>query len=130
MTAQKFIIEANKQRVCQMLRWTALDYANYQQNKGLEYLEKVICCDAWSVNNVAKCTKFWQWWVNHWNNRDAQFIGEYGNYPKGLLRHKYDDLHDLEGFKFYPHRHIMESTFALMIDEVNQEAVAMEVAGR
>lgn len=130
MTAQKFITEANKQKVCQLLDWTDLDYAIYQEEKGLEYLEHVICCDAWSVNNVAKCKMFWRWFINHWNIRDAQFIGEYGNYPRGLLKYKYEDLNDVESIKFYPHRVIMENTYQLMIDAVNKEAVAMEEVQR
>ncbi|QNK63974.1 hypothetical protein H7F33_05635 [Pedobacter sp. PAMC26386] len=129
MKAQKFITEANKQQVCKLLGWTIADYTHYQQEKGLTYLRDVICGDLWSVNNVAKTPLFWRWWINHWNARDTEFITDASDWPASWLRRKYDDLNEVEGFKFWPHKIIMEQSYAIMIEEVNTTAVR-EVTGK
>ncbi|SDG31742.1 hypothetical protein SAMN05421827_105115 [Pedobacter terrae] len=123
MNAQKFITEANKQRVCQLLGWSLDDYTQYQENKGLEYLREVVCCDLWSVNNVAKAPLFWKWWVNHWNARDAEFVADASSWPLDWLRRKYNDLNAVDGFTFWPHKIIMEQSYAYMIGDVNKESV-------
>lgn len=123
MNAQKFITEANIQKVCQLLGWDLETYTNYQHEKGLEYLKEVVCDDAWSVQQMAKTPLFWRWWVNHWNARDAEFISTWNNWPISWLRRKYNDLNAVEGFSFWPHKIIMEQSYAIMIDEVNKEAV-------
>lgn len=125
MKAQKFITEANKQQVCKLLGWSLEQYAEYQQKQGLVYLEEVICCDAWSVNNVAKSPLFWRWWVNHWNARDAEFIAQTRYWPISWRGRKYEDLNDVDGFNFWPHRVIMEQTYCLMIDKLNKESITL-----
>jgi len=124
MNAQKFINEANKQQVCKLLGWSLATYTQYQENKGLEYLRDVVCGDLWSVNNVAKTPLFWKWWINHWNARDNEFITTIASqWPSDWLRRKYDDLNAVEGFTFWPHKVIMEQSYAIMVDEMNKEAV-------
>lgn len=123
MKAQKFITEANKQQVCKLLGWTLEQYTEYQELKGLEYLADQICGDVWGVNQVAQTPLFWRWWVNHWNTRDAEFIADAPNWPKSWLKRKYEDLNAVDGITFWPHKSIMEETYAILIDCVNKEAV-------
>lgn len=123
MKAQKFITEANKQEVCKLLGWTMAQYVAYQQEKGLEYLADQVCGDLWSVNQVAKTPLFWRWWVNHWNARDAEFIADVRNWPIDWRTRKYEDLNAVEGFTFWPHKVIMEQSYAHLIYDVNREAV-------
>lgn len=123
MKAQKFITEANKQEVCKLLGWTMEHYVKYQQAKGLEYLSDQVCGDLWSVNQVAKTPLFWRWWVNHWNARDVEFIADVRNWPIDWRARKYEDLNAVEGFTFWPHKVIMEQTYAHLIYDVNREAV-------
>ncbi|TZF81790.1 hypothetical protein FW774_17185 [Pedobacter sp. BS3] len=124
MKVQKFLTEANKQQVMRLLGWTIDQYAEYQESKGLEYIRKLIAADDWSVNNVAKAPLFWRWWVNHWNARDTEFIGwatGYKNRP--FLLRQYESLNDVDGFEFWPHRVIMEQSYAYMIGDLNRQAV-------
>lgn len=123
MNPQKFITEANKQQVCKLLGWTEKQYCHYQQEQGLAYLSEFICGDDWSVNNVAKSESFWRWWVNHWNQRDDEFITSVHNFPVSWRLQRYHDLNDVDGFAFWPHRVIMEQTYCLMIDELNKQSV-------
>ena len=118
MKAQKFITEANKQQVCRLLGWSLAQYTSYQEAQGLAYLREVVCADEWSVNNVAKCALFWDWWVNHWNQRDAEFIVNARLWPISWLHRKYQDLNDVDGFEFWPHKIIMEHSYSFMIGKV------------
>lgn len=124
MKAQQLLTEANKQQVCKLLGWSLAQYYAYQEAQGLNYLKDVICCDDWSVDNVAKSPLFWRWWVNHWNARDEEFIAIARHLPISWRERKYKDLNDADGFTFWPHRVIMEQTYCLMIAELNQSATA------
>lgn len=124
MKAQKFITEANKHQVCKLLGWSIDDYTAYQEAKGLEYLADMVDGDWWSVDIVSKCAMFWRWWVNHWNQRDEEFLAIYRDFPADFLALKYDDLNDVGGFKFWPHKVIMEHTYAIMVKEMNKELIA------
>lgn len=123
MNAQKFITEANIHRVCQLLGWDIETYTNYQHEKGLEYLAEQADNRNWDVDIMAKTPRFWDWWINHWNARDAEFIGTWNDWPMSWLRRKYNDLNAVEGFSFWPHKIIMEQSYAIMIEQINKEAV-------
>lgn len=123
MKAQKLLTESNKQRVCQLLGWDLADYTAYQEAKGLDYIKQAICGDDFSVDTVAQCALFWRWWVNHWNARDAEFLTNAPNWPISWYGRKYEDLNDVDGFTFWPHRIIMEQTYAYMIGQTIKEAV-------
>lgn len=124
MKVQKFITEANKQQVCRLLGWSFQQYAEYQEAKGIEYLREVVCGDDWSVSNVAKCQDFWNWWKNHWNLRDAEFIAAAASIPLSWRQMRYNDLNDVDGIEFWPHKVIMENSYSFMIGEVIDHVTA------
>lgn len=126
--AQKFITEANKAQVIRLLGWSELEYCQHQEAQGIAYLQKIVGADDYGIALQLKNPLFWRWWVNHWNARDAEFL-EYAPATPTRLRHTlYNQLNDLDGFDFYPHRIIMELTYDAMVSEtINQATQIKEV---
>ena len=121
-TAQKFITEANKQQVIRLLNWTEIQYCEYQQQKGIEYLKHILEVDEYGIQMQISNQLFWRWWVNHWNRRDEEFL-TYGAFaPERMRENLYNDLHDPFGFEFYPHSVIMEAGYNTLIKEIMTDA--------
>lgn len=117
-SVQHIIGEVNKHQIIKSLNWTELQYCNYQQQIGLEYMQRVVGSDEWGIKQLEASELFWRWWVNHWNRIDEEFM-TYGIIaPETMREHLYTDLHDPEGFEFYPHRLIIEQSYAILMDSV------------
>lgn len=116
--ATKLQNEATKKRALHYLGWDELQYAEYQESAGIEYLKKVIGADDWGVKHLIHSSIFWQWWINHWNRIDETFIGYAGSLPQGMRITAYHSVHDPEGFDFFPHKVIMDLSYAEMIEEL------------
>lgn len=121
-TAQKFITEANKQQVIRLLGWSELEYCNYQEEVGLQYMRKVLETDEQGISYLSKNELFWKWWVNHWNYRDAEFLIDAKATPAVLRPGLYRDLNSIEGFEFYPHSEIMEVSYNALMSEMFLDA--------
>jgi hypothetical protein len=63
---------ALRARVCQLLRWTELQYGHFQYEQGLAYLQAYVN-DAFYADQVSRSKVFWAWWRNHWMLRDMAF---------------------------------------------------------
>jgi len=113
MNAQKFITEANIHQVCKALGWSDLQYKSYQEQTGLDYLQSVVGADDWGLDHLKKTPIFWSWWINHWNKRDQEFLS-FSNPSLSL----YHSMNAHEGFEFYPHRIIMEQSYAILQKEI------------
>lgn len=63
-----------KQEVCKLLNWTEMDYASYQYEQGLAYLQAYIPTDPQGIKELEESRVFWNWWKNHWTIRDESFL--------------------------------------------------------
>lgn len=122
--AQEFMTAANQQQVCRLLGWTMEQYTEYQYEQGLVYLREKVCGDEWSVEKVSQSTMYWRWWVNHWNTRDAEFVTAARLWPLSWLKRKYEDLNEVDGFEFWPHKAIMMDTYEHMIYQATHPVIA------
>lgn len=60
--------------VCEMFGWDEDDYGAQMLDAGAAYL-KVYCQRLPGLDvKMAKCESFWQWWCNHYGNRNIQFM--------------------------------------------------------
>lgn len=117
MNAIKFIIEANKQQVRRLLGWSERRFSEFVAAKGIQYLKEVLFADDDAVLQLTKGDMFWQWWRNHWNKRDEEFLLYAGEY---VLDHRlimYEELHTITLDK-YPHRPIMEQSYSLLMEQI------------
>lgn len=112
---KKLLVEVNQQQVQRLLGWDDLMYGIFQNEKGLEYLRRVVGSDEKGIKMLMRSELFWRWWVNHWNRRDEEFLGYAKATPQHMREAYYHDLHDADGFEFYPHRIIMEQSYAEMV---------------
>lgn len=66
----------NTQQVQKVLGYTHTGYALMIEYAGYAWLDRYFATDAELKNVFVTSKMFWQWWVNHWDLRDAEFLKE------------------------------------------------------
>jgi hypothetical protein len=116
-----------KAKVCRELRWTDLQYNEYQLDKGHDYLMAYLKGDEYSVSVMERSAIFWKWWRNHWANRDEGFMEFVTNttYSVADMREFYGDVNEaaLLAECIYPNGVILSESYATMIKELVYEEV-------
>jgi hypothetical protein len=69
-----------KQQVCALVRWTEEQYAWYLLETGLEYLQHRFA-DPSIIGKLEASVYYWNWFKNHWMNRDKAFVETYEYAP-------------------------------------------------
>jgi hypothetical protein len=64
----------NKIQVQQILNWTPLQYAEYQEQIGYDYLRQCLQVDEYNVKLMTYEAMYWKWWINTWNIIDDQLL--------------------------------------------------------
>lgn len=62
---KKLFEEINRDQVMKLLGWCDLQYGIFQNEKGLEYLRRVVESDEAGIKMLMHSELFWRWWVNH-----------------------------------------------------------------
>ncbi len=70
---------ALKAQVTALLKWNDQGYADLQYTTGMKYLKLFLEGDEHMVDVLSASKVFWQWWRNHWMNRDQEFLKLHGN---------------------------------------------------
>jgi hypothetical protein len=85
-----------KERVCQLLQWNEQQYAEFQYEAGLEYMQLYTLDDKVACNVLERSKIFWNWWKNAWANRDEVFFGyqNLGLINASTIEKMYMQLHD------------------------------------
>lgn len=65
-----------KQRVCELLQWSEEEYANFQYEMGLQYLQVYVPGDPQGAEQLTHSKIYWNWWKNAWSARDEQFVND------------------------------------------------------
>lgn len=130
--------EALRASICEILQWRELELNAFLFEQGIKYLETWMPeihaeGDApekgkenkqfW-ISAFSRTTTFWQWWKNHWINRDEAFLdGLNFNLSRETLRRIYREVHNGEvlGQDITPHGSILERTYGEMIDLMTKE---------
>lgn len=63
-----------QQQVQRLLGWTELEYADFQYEQGIAYLQAYIPNDQHGIDILLREKIYWNWWKNHWAIRDQDFI--------------------------------------------------------
>jgi hypothetical protein len=85
----------NKQKIERELHWSPLDYATYQYEQMLAFIQ--LRCGQWqdAAATYERSTEYRKWWVNQWNIRDVENIGLLeGCSTVADARKMYKHLHD------------------------------------
>lgn len=110
-----------KQRVCDLLNWDELAYAEYQYKAGLLYLQHYIPNDPSGIDMLASNKVYWSWWKNRWADRDKQFCNP--GTPMLCLSTRlkmYHLLHNPEYLakEIWPNGVVLNDSYAKMIGDV------------
>ncbi len=92
------------------LGWDDLQYGQYQESKGLEWLRGYCGDDEEVIGHYAKHPLFWKWYRNHWHARDMVFLANTKRMSVAEKITHYHNAHNMKGFRYKPHRVIMERT--------------------
>lgn len=120
-TARKERAIRLKYRVMEMLRWTEVEFGEFQYTQGMAWLQAYLLDDSYGVGIMEQSRTFWNWWKNHWTNRDESFVRNVNYLSREVALQVYAELHDgriLSGM-IYPNRMGMKA----MINEVEPETV-------
>jgi hypothetical protein len=109
-------------KVCRELKWTDEDYSRYQYETGIAYLTHYLNHDEYSIQAMERHRIFWNWWKNHWTNRDEKFMEQVVNttFSVNTQRELYNDMHDAETLArcIYPNGVVLNETYADMVTEL------------
>lgn len=111
------------QEVMDVLHWDDLQYANFQESMGYEYLKAEFGEGVPFVRELPYTAEFWAWWKNHWQKRDVLFLLEAEKLDLSNRVLLYRQYHSSEDFYFRPHRKILEKSYSIMIGKVIKQAV-------
>jgi hypothetical protein len=75
--------ERLKKKICRLLEWDEMQYAEYQYATGIAYLYWYLPCDDRGRNQLERSRLFWNWFKNLWKNDDFVFNSISG---VGLIR--------------------------------------------
>ncbi len=63
-----------KHEVMRLMRWTELDYCEFQMKAGRQYLQGYIPHSPEYIDYMLESSIFWNWFKNQWLQRDEAFI--------------------------------------------------------
>ncbi|WP_143960260.1 hypothetical protein [Litoribacter populi] len=112
-----------KMQVQNALNWDDMQYAQYQEEMGYQYLKAEYGEDLPIVREVVYHKEFWSWWKMHWLKRDRLFLEV--AYSMGLddRLQTYTALHDANDVGFRPHSVILERTYSTMMHRIIKEVM-------
>lgn len=117
-------IAGTQSRIIQMLGWNEMEYAEYMEEQGLEFLERYIPNDPHGINYLQRSKGYWQWWKNHWLIRDLRFFFLFRKgYNTNVLVNEYRRQNAAKYLvsDIYPPAVVLGNDFAKMIGELNDE---------
>lgn len=126
LTKALTIQAATRILVLRALGWDDLQYGQFQFETGLEYLHRYFGDDEGIISHASKHPLFWKWFRNHWHNRDYEFLQHTKHLPVIAKIREYKALHNMQGFRYKPHRVVMEKyiyeemIYPITHEEVNQ----------
>lgn len=113
-----------KQEITQLLGWTELEYNQFIYDTGIAYLHQYIPDDRPGIAALERSRIFWNWWKNHWIQRDMQFVHKTSGGLRDARRY-YCLVHNVKRLigTIYPNAVILHESYATMINEFNKEVV-------
>lgn len=119
-----------KLRVCQLLGWTELEYAEFQFTCGKQYLQHYIPRDPEGIDELVTSKLYWNWWKLMWTNRDWAYLDENENDLQALHQSNreklYKHLHDPHALSLAttPPGVVLEESYSKLIGEIIKKEVA------
>lgn len=111
-----------KMQVQNLLSWTDMQYASFQQEMGLAYLSHHYG-DAPLVDRIPEHREFWGWWRMHWTQRELEFLEISSLLFPHELEGYYKGMHDPTEMDQTPHGIILDNTYDRMMSQLIANAL-------
>ncbi|MBU7576607.1 MAG: hypothetical protein KAF40_00970 [Flavihumibacter sp.] len=100
------------EQVRKVLKWDMEQYAMFQYEQGLAYLEKYLPADVDGQRILEREAMFWAWWKMCWYRRDEQFLVDCIEAESHLALNCYYYIHDADELiqDIKPPKHISRVT--------------------
>lgn len=112
-----------KATICQLLKWSELQYADFQYETGIAYLQNYIPENQQGIDKLIRERIFWQWWKNNWMFRDLAYSEELDLMKVSLSARitLYRDIHNPKvlAAEIYPNGMILGAAYAQTIKELH-----------
>lgn len=119
-----------KKKVCALLGWTEMEYAEFMYNGGRIYLLHYTDGDTFFCDQIERSAIFWNWWKNHWQLRDEAFVNndQIGYLHRENLKLLYLHTHDARilATEIRPDSCVLSNSYANMMGELIKKEVAHE----
>ncbi|RTL47230.1 MAG: hypothetical protein EKK39_14775 [Sphingobacteriales bacterium] len=119
-----------QRRVCELLGWDAMQYAEFIYNSGRNYLLYYTNGDTFMTDQIERSRIFWSWWKNHWVLRDEAFVHneQIGYLHRQNLLLLYLQTHDARilATEIRPSGLLLKETYATMMGELIKNEVSHE----
>jgi len=114
-----------RELICKATGITEQEYENYLFNQAVEYMALNYGQDK-IVSDLMQTSHFWQWWINHFNHRNAQLVLKhkislnvrYEADEKRTMRYDFFDTHNAQKLFVRPSKVVLEASYAEMIGQV------------
>lgn len=97
-TQKEAVLQRNKARIVDLLKWSLDEYHVFLWNSGVHYLNIYLGKDKDAINELEARKVFWNWWINLWNSRDNAFIDQFDGledaYTTSRLVSTYHTIHN------------------------------------
>jgi hypothetical protein len=111
----------NKTEIQKILNWTPLQYAQYQEQLGYEYLKSYLQLDDYTIKIMSYEAMFWKWWINTWNIIDDQLMSSGFHLNDSCASSDYNTIFYKESHQV---KYINTSPLAVQFDNTYQNMIA------
>jgi hypothetical protein len=131
-TARKSKAESLKRGICDLLKWTEMEYAEFVWNCGVDYLNAYLKGDQHAIGILERNRIFWAWWRNHFMNRDENFLLLHRSIPQARLDIRvqlyvhYNDATALAE-SIHPNSVVLNESYALMMTELVEKETTKQL---
>lgn len=109
-------IQRDKARVMQLLQWDDMQYAEFQELMGYEYVDRAYGQTCF-VKTLTYTPSFWSWFRNQWAVRDEIFLLAR---PKRTVAERiaeYEAIHDHNMYDHYPPRLVFKEAYVIRLEK-------------
>ena len=110
--------------VLEALHWNEQQYVEFIYSCGLAYLVAYIPGYPKIISEISKTETFWDWWKDHWEKREMEFIETITDYPESVtdVLQVHKDLHDplvLAGAE-YLNGQVLQESYVSLINNITK----------
>ena len=111
-----------EQQVLALLRWNQEEYNDLVLNEGIAYINRLVPDYPEVKKQILKNKIFWNWWRNHWQQRDQQFLEECEGWYTTLEKYRLVYANHNDGATLaaalYLNGQVLEQSYAELMQQI------------